>query len=292
MKVINRRSFADLLRGFFLLGHPGPVGFHMLAVTILILLASWPRVQWGTFLLLFTAHLAMQLSIAIMNDYCDRERDAMGKKPKPIVMGLVRPKEALVAASFLMILMVLLLVPLNPLALVVSLLYLACGQGYNFGLKSTPLSGIVFALAIPLIPVYAFVGVGRFLPIVFWQMPVVALLGVALNLANALPDIEEDAASQSRTLAVTLGLRGSLFTSLLLIFVAALLSGLLALTGLVPAQPLLLITTLIFVGMALLMLLFLFGLKTTPQNRKQYFYLIILLCLIFAAAWITSVIIG
>ena len=80
-----------------------------------------------------------------------------------------------------MLIMVLLLLPLNSLALLVSLLYLICGQSYNLGLKATPLSGIVFAIAIPLIPVYAFVGVERFVPLVFWQIPVAALLGVALH---------------------------------------------------------------------------------------------------------------
>lgn len=39
------------------------------------------------------------------------------------------------------------------LALLVSLLYFAFGLSYNLALKSTPLSSIVFALAIPLSPV-------------------------------------------------------------------------------------------------------------------------------------------
>src|SRR6266700_2234344 len=89
---------------------------------------------------------------------------------------------------------VLLLLPLHRLALLISLCYLALGQGYNLGLKSTPLSGIVFALAMPLIPLYAFAGVGRTLPFLFWLVPVGCLLGVALNLANSLPDIPGDAA--------------------------------------------------------------------------------------------------
>ena len=65
-----------------------------------------------------------------------------------------------------MFIMVLLLIPLNRMALLISLLYLALGQSYNLGLKTTPLGGIVFALAIPLIPVYAFVAVGHFVPLV------------------------------------------------------------------------------------------------------------------------------
>src|SRR5581483_7256337 len=180
-----------------------------LAVTVFALLAGWPHVLWNTLLLVVAAHTAMQLSIAVLNDYCDRQRDALSQKNKPIPRGLIRPREALIAGLLLMGLMVILLLPLPPLALLISLLYLACGQVYNLGLKTTPLSGIVFALAIPLIPVYAFVGMGRMTPIVFWLVPVAALLGVALNLANSLPDIEADAAHKARTLAVVLGTRGS-----------------------------------------------------------------------------------
>src|SRR5258708_26874409 len=35
-------------------------------------------------------------------------------------------------------------------------------------LKSTPFSGIVFALAMPLIPLYAFAGIGRVPYVLFW----------------------------------------------------------------------------------------------------------------------------
>ena len=61
----------------------------------------------------------------------------------------------------------------------------------------------------PLIPLYAFAGVGRVLPFLFWLVPVGFLLGVALNLANSLTDLEEDSAYGAKTLAVVLGVKGS-----------------------------------------------------------------------------------
>src|SRR5258708_21537840 len=72
-------------------------------------------------------------------------------------------------------------------------------------LKSTPFSGIVFALAMPLIPLYAFAGIGRVPYVLFWLIPTGFLLGIALNLANSLPDIEQDAANGAKTLSVVLG---------------------------------------------------------------------------------------
>src|SRR5260370_20867892 len=167
MQSVKKRHLRDIVQGFFLLSHPLPVLFHVLAVTLFALLAAWPRLVWPTLILLICAHSSMQLSIAILNDYCDRHLDAVSKRQKPIPRGLVRPHEALIVGLLLIVVMFLLLLPLNPLALLISLLYLTFGQAYNLGLKSTPLSVIVFALAIPLIPVYAFVAVVRILPALF-----------------------------------------------------------------------------------------------------------------------------
>src|ERR1700687_579775 len=95
MNVVGKRRPADVLRGFFWLCHPGPVMLNVCAVTVFALFPSWPRVHWNVLVLVISAHLAMQLSIAIFNDYCDRERDVLSKKNKPIVRGLVLPREAL-----------------------------------------------------------------------------------------------------------------------------------------------------------------------------------------------------
>ena len=288
MEIAKKRRLVDVLYGFYLLCHPGPALFHLLAVTLLILLAAWPHLVWSTIVLLVAAHTVMQLSIAILNDYCDSQRDTLSKKHKPIPLGLVKPREALIAGIFCIVLMVLLLLPLPPLALYVSLLYLVFGQGYNLGLKSTPLSGIVFALAIPLIPLYAFVGVGRIVPLVFWIVPVAALLGVALNLANSLPDIEEDTLSRARTLAVTIGVRGTFLVSSLLLALSALLVGLLALTGLVPAQLWILLPTLLIVFVGVGVLAIAFGPQKPLRTRKTYFYIVVFACLLLAGGWLTS----
>jgi 4-hydroxybenzoate polyprenyltransferase len=288
MKAIEKRDPIGILKGFFLLSHPGPVLFHAIAVALFALLAGWSHIAWSIFVLVVVAHVVMQLSIAVSNDYCDRERDALSKKNKPIVSGLVRPQEALITAIVLMIVMVLLLLPLNPLALLVSLLYLACGQSYNLGLKSTPFSGIVFAVMFPLIPVYAFVGMGRIIPFIFWQIPIAALLGIVINLANSLPDIEEDAASHAHTLAVVLGATRSFITCNLLILLATCLIALLTVTKLVTAQSWILLPILILVCLAVGVLWLFFGSNKARQTSKIYFYLIVLTCLVLAIGWIIS----
>jgi 4-hydroxybenzoate polyprenyltransferase len=287
----KKRRLPDVLYGFFLLCHPGPVLFHLLAVTIFALLAARPHFVWGTIVLVLAAHAAMQLSIAVLNDYCDRRRDMLSKKHKPIPLGLVRPHEALIAGLLLIVLMVVLLLPLPPLALYISLVYLALGQGYNLGLKSTPLSGIVFALAIPLIPVYAFVGVGHVTSFIFWLVPVAALLGVALNLANSLPDIAEDTLNRARTLAVVLGVKNTFMLCPLLILLATLLVGFVTLTQLVMARLWIVLPTLLIVCAVIALLMIAFGPQKPLQTRKTYFYLVVLTCLLLAGGWLTSVLI-
>ncbi len=288
---MKKRRPGDILHGFFLLCHPVPVLFHLVAVTAFALLAAWPRIAWNTLLFVVAAHTAMQLSIAVLNDYCDRDLDAVSKRNKPIASGLVTAREALLCGHLLIILMLALLLPLNRLAMLLSLLYLALGISYNLGLKSTPFSGIVFALAIPLIPVYAFVGMNRLLPFLFWLIPVAALLGIALNLANSLPDLEEDALHNAHTLAVRFGAGVTFYACPILLLLAAGLTMLLTITHAVPARIRILApTTLILCALTATMLFF-FRPSSPPTLRKRYFYLIVASCLMLAAGWLISILV-
>lgn len=291
MQITRKRSFGARLQGFFLLAHPVPVLFHLIAVTLFVLLASWPHLVWPFMLLVVGAHTAMQLAIAIVNDYCDRKMDAAGKPDKPIPRELVTPREALAAGCGMIMLMALLLLPLPPLAWLISLLYLTLGMAYNLGLKSTPLSGVVFALAIPLIPLYAFAGVGRILPFLFWLVLLGFLVGVALNLANSLPDLEADATGGARTLAVALGLRHSFLTSTGLLVLGMLLILSLNLSGIQRVQPLALVITLSLTGLLLVTMLAFTGANKPRQTRKIYFYLVTLACLVLAGGWLIGVLI-
>lgn len=286
MDVPRRRQLNNILTGLLLLSHPGPVALHIVAVALFALLAAWPHVSWSIFALVVGAHAAMQISIAMLNDYCDRDMDIQGKPGKPIPRGLILPREALVAGLLIIALMLILLLPLPPLALVFSLAYLALGQGYNLGLKSTPWSGIVFALAMPLIPLYAFAGFGRSVPFLFWLAPVGFLLGVALNLANSLPDIEEDAASGARTLAVALGVKRSFLLCQLCLLVSATLIAGLALLNIVPAQPAILIATLVLTALSVIAMP-LFSSPTRPvETRRNFFYLFVLTCIVLTGGWL------
>jgi len=284
----KQRSVGDMVVGFWMLGHVEPIILILAVVALFAVRATWPRPPWTLILLLLAGQAAMQLSIGILNDYCDRRLDALGGKNKPIVLGLIRPHEALLAGLLMIAIMFVILLPLNLVALLAALGYLALGQIYNLGLKSTPLSGILFALAMPLLPLYAFAGVGRIPSMVIWFLPIGAILGVALNLANSLPDIEEDAAGNAHTLAVTLGAKGSFLACPLLIALAALLIGALTIFQLVPAQLWLMLPILVLTGLGLVIMLVFFGPQKPRRTRKVYFYLTALLSLLLAGGWFTA----
>ena len=285
LTIGKKRSAGDIIVGFWKLVRVGPIVLILTAMTLFAVRATWPHPPWATILLLLAGQATIQFSIGILNDYCDRQLDASSGKNRPIVLGLVRPREALVTGLLMIVVTFVILLPLSLFTLLAALGGLALGQLYNLGLKSTPLSGVLFALAMPLLPFYAFTGVGRIPSMVIWFLPIGAVLGVALNLANALPDVEEDAAGNARTLAVTLGVKGSFIACPLLIAPAAILIGALTISQRVPAQLWLMLPifglTVLGVGA---MLLF-FGPEKPRQSRKVYFYLVALLCLMLGGGW-------
>jgi 4-hydroxybenzoate polyprenyltransferase len=289
MEITKKRQFNDIALGFYLLSHPVPVMFHILAVTVFTLLAAWPHFIWSIIVLVIAAHAAMQISIAMLNDYCDRRLDAASKPGKPIPRGLIHAREALIGGFVMIAIMLILLIQLPLLALLVSLCYLVLGQAYNLGLKSTPFSGIVFALAMPLIPLYAFAGIGRVPYVLFWLIPTGFLLGIALNLANSLPDIEQDAANGAKTLAVVLGVKRSFAVCQSMIVLAAALIGILQITGLVPARSWIIVLTLILTCLAVETMVLFFGPERPVETRKSYFYLVALTCILLAGGWIIGV---
>ena len=289
MEITKKRQFNDITLGFYLLSHPVPVMFHILAVTVFTLLAAWPHFIWSIIVLVIAAHTAMQISIAMLNDYCDRRLDAASKPGKPIPRGLIHAREALIGGFVMIAIMLILLIQLPLLALLVSLCYLVLGQAYNLGLKSTPFSGIVFALAMPLIPLYAFAGIGRVPYVLFWLIPTGFFLGIALNLANSLPDIEQDAANGAKTLAVVLGVKRSFAVCQSMIVLAAALIGILQITGLVPARSWIIVLTLILTCLAVETMVLFFGPERPVETRKSYFYLVALTCILLAGGWIIGV---
>jgi 4-hydroxybenzoate polyprenyltransferase len=107
-----------------------PIVLILAAVTLFAMRATWPHPPWATILLVLTGQAALQFSIGILNDYCDRRRDAVGGRNKPMVRGLIRPHEALLAGLVMIVVMfviLLVVLPLRPFALFAAVGYLVLG---------------------------------------------------------------------------------------------------------------------------------------------------------------------
>lgn len=152
------------------------------------------------------AMVALQASIGTLNDILDAGHDAGREPPKPIPGGLVSPLTARVVWVGSAALGLLLVVPSGGLTLAVALLGLLIGYGYDRFAKGTEWSWLPFAVGVPLLPIFGWVGAGAPLPAAFAILvPCAVLAGAALAIANASADLERDVAAGRSSVAVRLG---------------------------------------------------------------------------------------
>jgi 4-hydroxybenzoate polyprenyltransferase len=161
--------------------------------------------------------LGLQFAIGAANDWCDVDLDAIAKPGKPIPAGLVsRPVAAMVAfacagGGLAAAALATDGGPTGPRALPTAALILAIGLVYDAWLKRTAWGWLAFAVAFPLLPLYAWYGAAGYAPPrAELVLPVAFLAGPALQLANGLVDIERDAMAGVAGLAGAIGRRRSL----------------------------------------------------------------------------------
>lgn len=156
------------------------------------------------------AVLTGQLSIGWSNDAIDAERDRrVGRSDKPAATGALSVTTIRMAAGAAVVATMVVSAMLGLVAGVVHLLLVvAMGWAYNLGLKSTIASALPYAAAFGTLPSVASLTVlGQWAPL--WLGVAGAAIGVAAHLANALPDLSDDAATGVRGLPHRLGGRGS-----------------------------------------------------------------------------------
>jgi len=184
--------------------HPFPSLLDAAVVAAVAAVAGAPAARIA---LLAVAMLVLQFSIGAANDWADAPADATANPAKPIPRGLVRRRTAaLLAAVFAGIGLALAAAAGAP-AFAVACLGLAAGLAYDLRLKSTQWSWLPYAIGIPLLPVFAWVGATGRLPAPFVVLiPLAVVAGAALAIANALADLERDRAAGTVTIATTLGM--------------------------------------------------------------------------------------
>ena len=197
------RSPAAALLDVLRLTHPFPTIVDGLATAAIALVAGGPAPVAAR---LGLAMIAMQSAIGSLNDIADVEADRGRKPGKPLPREAVSVGTAHAVVVGGAAISVILSLVSGIAAAALGVLILAIGFGYDLRLKGTRWSWLPFAVGIPLLPVYAWLGVGSAVP--WWfaiLIPAGMLAGAALALANSLVDVERDVAAGVESVASWLG---------------------------------------------------------------------------------------
>jgi 4-hydroxybenzoate polyprenyltransferase len=152
------------------------------------------------------AMTALQASIGSLNDVVDAPRDAGHKPGKPIPAGLVSTAAARVVVTVAGVLGLAISAPSGKWTVALAAVVLAIGYGYDLVFKGTAWSWVPFAVGIPLLPVFGWLGAAGSLPSSFAVLlPVAVVAGTGLAIANARADLERDTAAGVDSVAVRLG---------------------------------------------------------------------------------------
>jgi 4-hydroxybenzoate polyprenyltransferase len=154
--------------------------------------------------------LALQVSIGALNDAVDAPIDALEKRGKPLPRGLVAPRTAIWLAVLAGVAGLVLSAPSGIATLAVAGAGLGLGYVYDLRLSRTRWSWVPLSVALPLLPIHAWLGAtGTAPPGLLTLMPAAVLAGTALAVANGLVDVERDVRAGRPAVAVELGPRSA-----------------------------------------------------------------------------------
>ncbi|HEX5590763.1 MAG TPA: UbiA family prenyltransferase [Candidatus Limnocylindrales bacterium] len=183
--------------------HPFPSLLNGAATAALALLAGG---SLPTAIRLGTAMTAIQFSIGVLNDLVDAARDGGRRPPKPIPAGLVRPATARLVAVLAAAAGLALSAASGLPTVFVAVAGAACGYAYDLRLSRTRWAWLPLAIALPIVPVYAWLGATGTLPDdLLVLVPIGMLAGGGLAVGNALADQDADARAGSPSIPVRLG---------------------------------------------------------------------------------------
>lgn len=193
----------ERLVGWLRLTHPFPSILDGLVSGSVALVAGAPP---DLALRLGLAMTLLQLGIGTVNDVVDAPADAGRKAGKPIPSGLVTGRRAAIAAGILFVGGTSLALSVSPAIGGLAVVVIAIGLAYDLRLKGTAWSWLPFAVGIPILPVFGWLGAtGGLAPAFAVLLPVAVAAGAALAIGNALVDVERDQSAGLSSIAIALG---------------------------------------------------------------------------------------
>jgi len=235
--------------------------------------------------------LALQASIGALNDVVDAGRDAGRKSGKPIPRGLVGIASArwIVVAGLVAGLG--LSAPSGPATFVVAALGVGVGYLYDLRLSQTAWSWLPFALGVPLLPLFAWLGSQGTVPATLVTLfPIGVIAGAGLALANALADVERDTAAGKPSAAVQLGRERAWAIQVVLLAAAAVLAIAFLPVGRagVPAETQLALRVVVIAGCGVLLGAAVLVRRADAQWRERAWEIEAVAVAVIGAAWLAA----
>lgn len=187
-----------------------------------------------SFILGFVTSFALTGASMAVNDYYDRDIDAINEPKRPIPSGMVNPKEALLLALVLSVIGLLAAYGTNLSCFIVALIAWVISFSYVTRGKSTGFLGnflVSMCVAIPF--VYGGLVVEKLVSSIVIFAAIVFLSNMGREIAKGIVDVRGDARKHIRTVAVLRGERDAAFVSSIFFLSAVALSPFPWLWGLV-----------------------------------------------------------
>jgi len=185
-------------------------------------------------LLGFVTSFSLTAASMIINDYHDREIDAINEPNRPIPKGDVNPKEALFLAAILTIIGLTAAFNTNLTSLIVAVTALTISLTYITKGKKTGLPGNLLVSATVVIPfIYGGLTVGQIQTSTLLFVAIAFFSNTGREITKGIVDIEGDRTHNIKTIAVSYGKRTAAATAAILSFLAIGISPLPWLWGLV-----------------------------------------------------------
>ena len=199
------------LRGYKLLMRMDrPIGTMLLLWPTLwaLWIAGEGRPDWWVAVVFVVGVFLMRSAGCVINDYADREFDPFVERTRnrPLAVGMVSPKEALMLFVVLGILAFALVLTLNKLTIMMSFVGAALAASYPFMKRLTYLPqvylGLAFGWSVPM----AFAAQTDTVPIVAWLMLIVTVLwATAYDTIYAMVDRPDDLRIGVKSTAILFG---------------------------------------------------------------------------------------
>ena len=221
------------LRGFLQLTRP--MNCLMMGFAVIVGASLVSPLNFTINLLLgFTTSFSLTAASMAINDYYDREIDAINEPNRPIPRGDVSPKEALMFAVALSTIGLIAAFETNMPSLLVAVTALIISISYITKGKGTGLPGNFLVSATVVIPfIYGGLTVGQIETSTLLFVAIAFLSNTGREVTKGIVDVEGDRSHKIRTIAVTYGERTAAAAAVVFSFLAVCLSPLPWLWGLV-----------------------------------------------------------